>query len=390
MYIPAYNDNSLLSSPTSFPGDGSEYEYGRDSRYRTVQPWDLDSNYLQQPKGMPPPCYQPEPDEQCFFEELGLQLNNCLDGMELSSPVNWNKIENALDRTLNVLSEMQDPLQELYPDAGDRARLLGNYLQLWQEKMAAFLAESTLSDREQQAICSHFDTCLSVLVTSMMDYSAAAVTPVDLPCFGNPTPEPDELEPFYLEPQQGAQCGRHAANMFFGSHVIQENPDCEEISCDRLFNKMRDRDPFADTEAPLAMYDMGLMAYHAKGNRACYQRGLMPDALDQLPGDFVLATGGHYVCFKKDDKKQWHLLDSLNCSPTKITPSAYLRQIFDDLNGNQYSEANINGRISVICRQVPNELAGFVKTAWANTTGVYPDSASDRETAGRTNKDALK
>lgn len=353
------NDNSIWN----FPSHLLEGRAGsaRDSSYRTVQPRDLNHNYLPKPNGHLPhynTSLQRESSGQQLFVELDEQLNTCLgDVNEWAAPANWAEIENTLDHTMMLLSQMQDRLLDLYPNTAERAKILGNYLHHRLEGMATALQRSGLPKDDQKAVCAHFNTCFAVLVNSMLDQSAA-VTPVNQPCYLAPRDE--ALPPLYIEPQYRTQCGRHAANMFFGQPLLEAADDCEDIGCDQLFSKMNEHDPNAVTEGPLAMYDMGLMAYIG-GRQPGYQRGMNPDALDQLPGDFVLTTGGHYVCFKKVDD-QWYLLDSFYNVPRQIAPSVYLQEVFAGLDGNQYSEANLNGRIAVICRAVPQGLAGFVRS----------------------------
>lgn len=324
-------------------------EYGRDFRYRTVRPCDLDNNnYIQPPHEdlwRHETNLQRENAGNLLFAELEEQLQACFDNMgKWTAPADREEIDHALDQVMKLLSEIQDRLLDLYPNTAERARKLDNFLHHRQEDMAATLKRSGLTGEDQQVICAHFNTNFSVLVNSMQDQS-------------------DEFHPFYIELQDRAkaQCGRHAANMFFGAPLLEDADYYENINCDHLFRKMNDRDPRADTEGPLSMYDTGLLAYMGNRQPGC-QWGINADALDQLPGDFVLTAGGHHVCFKKD-RHQWYLLDSLHGIPRQVMPSAYLQEVFGDPDCNhQYLNTNLNGRIAIICRKIPGEPTGFVET----------------------------
>ena len=262
-------------------------------------------------------------------------------------------------------------LAEIHPSLHDRAECLRAFINVWQNNVTDYLQQSGLEEADQQTIQNHLATGLSVLVNSMDDSSEIvpplfdthypAYRPED--SFGIPVEQSVDVQPFYMEAQIGAQCGRHAANMFFGESVLKDDGYCENIKNDVLFNKMKTADPYDHQKGPLVMMNMSLFSCDDSFvyQPPTYRRRAVPDSLDQLPGDFVLATGGHYVCFKKGAYGQWYLLDSVANQPRAILPSTYLKEIYGDLvlTGHTSAEKNV-GRLAVICRDPGQPVDGFL------------------------------
>lgn len=380
----SYHSASVSGQPCSNGCNGQDdslYSGRLDSQQRTVRTQSLNEAYL----SSLPETYdhsgkvsreslEQERINQKYniLMQLEEQLSGRIDQVPVAVPMDWENVELVLDQVMETLSDVQDSLAGVYPHSRDRARCLSNFLQGWQNRFAIRLQSSGLPEADQQAIKNHLSMNLSVLLGSMDVRSVVSVSDKgfgDLPHLPSINPANVEapgarpIPPFYMQRQEGAQCGRHAANMFFGFDLLASEPGFENIRNDLLFNRMKEADPCAGSRAPLVMLDSSLFGYDVDFTSGCsekYVRKPVPDSLDDLPGDFVLVAGGHYVCFRKDDNGQWYLLDSVASQPRAMKPSVYLGQIFNNLrvNGRTYPES-IAGKISVICRDPGQQVEGF-------------------------------
>ena len=132
-----------------------------------------------------------------------------------------------------------------------------------------------------------------------------------------------ESGPFYMEPQEGQSCSRHAANAFFGGPLVMHPVSHEPMPMDIVLPDMK------QILARLECQEMFGQPMPVVGGQFLMSAELA-DALDQLEHDRVMLVSGvnsHYVCFRRDTKGQWYKLESVAYEKGEqeaISPGRYL------------------------------------------------------------------
>ncbi|MTI15323.1 hypothetical protein [Sansalvadorimonas verongulae] len=179
-----------------------------------------------------------------------------------------------------------------------------------------------------------------------------------------PAPRPQTQEHreqnFFVERQQGLQCGRHAINAFYQKRVLRNQPEFEYMEALQMLRRMQEIEVLEGTHRPLVMHQYHLIV-HERGHR---HRMPTPKCFDDLSCNrLTLTMEGHHVCFARGTDGEWYLLDSLKSHRARrVKPSSYIRS-----HRRVHSKKTVLQRpgvvtVAVICQQTRDALDGCVST----------------------------
>ena len=174
----------------------------------------------------------------------------------------------------------------------------------------------------------------------------------------HPAPQASRKQNFFVESQQGLQCGRHAINAFYQKKVLPDRAKFEYMEALEILNCMQEVEILERTNRPLVMHQYRLMACKY-GHR---HRMPTPKCFDDLNCNrLILTMEGHHVCFARGDDGEWYLLDSLTSRRTKrIKPSSYIRR-----HRHVHSKKTVTQRpgtvtMAVICQRTRDRVEGCI------------------------------
>ncbi|OED48116.1 hypothetical protein ACH42_02595 [Endozoicomonas sp. (ex Bugula neritina AB1)] len=277
--------------------------------------------------------------------QLEDDFNNIINDFPDSLPVDWGAAANGMDQLMWALSHKQDDLSQFYSDSTERSQILASFLQDWQARFHEKLQSSEIPKADADLIFEHFKITMNVMLKSMIDDSRPSIT----------NPLGDQQPGFYMEQQVGLQCGRHAANAFFGQPLMESTDLFQNVDSEILFEQMQsvvNSQPHVREGGRLVKLRLDRFEGQDGGNhfsKSINQKRPVLESLDQINRNFILLADGHYVCFKKDDNNQWWVLDSLRYPfMVAMNPSNYIDNVneakpFDQGCTGQRYDAEIIG-----------------------------------------------
>ena len=156
---------------------------------------------------------------------------------------------------------------------------------------------------------------------------------------------------FYLEQQEGAQCGRHAINAFYQKAMLPNRHRFHNMFVDCIYKQMQEIEKLKGKNRPLICMEHALIEREtdSNGNELFYTRPT-PMFFDDMPVKrMVLSVASHHVCFFKHNE-DWYLLDSQNRGAVKMTPSAYINARRRHYSAQQLEELGRKLKESRTCR----------------------------------------